>query len=91
MLTQFLVRWKNEYLPTLQCRRKWQQDRENLKEGDVVLLRDKALHRNDWPVGIIVRAYASDDGKIRKVDVRTGQDRKVFTRSVNDVVYLLSE
>lgn len=88
---QFCVRWKNEYLPTLQCRRKLQQDRENIKEGDVVLLRDKALHRNDWPVGIIVRAYASDDGKIRKVDVRTGQDRKVFTRSVNDVVYLLFE
>ncbi|XP_062592960.1 uncharacterized protein LOC134254474 [Saccostrea cucullata] len=88
---QFWVRWKNEYLPTLQHRRKWQQDSENLKEDDVVLLRDKTLHRNDWPLGIIVKTYASDDSKIRKVEVRTGKDRKVFTRSVNDVVLLVSE
>ena len=32
------------------------KDRENLKESDIVLLRDKTHHRNDWPVGVIVKA-----------------------------------
>lgn len=88
---QFWARWKKEYLPTLQHRKKWQQDRENLKESDIVLLRDKTHHRNDWPVGVIVKAYTSDDSRVRKVDVLTGQDRRVFTRPVSDVVLLLSE
>lgn len=88
---QFWARWKKKYLSTLQHRKKWQQDRENLKESDIVLLRDKTHHRNDWPVGVIVKAYTGDDSKVRKVEVRIGQDRRVFTRPVSDVVLLLSE
>lgn len=37
----FWARWRREYLSTLQCRCKWQSTRQNLKEGDVVLLKDK--------------------------------------------------
>lgn len=36
---------ENTCLPCLQNRRKWTDARPNLKEGDVVLLRDKSVHR----------------------------------------------
>ena len=91
LANSFWLRWKNEYLPTLQLRRKWQQDRKNLQEGDIVLLREESAHRNDWPVGVIVKAHMSDDDCVRKVDVRLGRDGKVFTRPVKEVVVLLSE
>lgn len=50
---RFWTRWKGEYLNTLQNRRKWIEARPNLKEGDVVLLRDKSVHRNQWPLTVI--------------------------------------
>ena len=52
----FWKRWRVEYLQTLQVRRKWKDERENVKSGDVVLLRDKGCHRNEWPTGIVETA-----------------------------------
>lgn len=87
----FWTRWKNEYLPSLQVRRKWQQDSTNLRDGDIVLLKDNSSHRNDWPIGIVLKTYFSEDNHVRKVDVRLGRDRKVYTRPVQEVILLLSE
>jgi len=36
----FWSRWRREYLTSLQSRSKWQEERRNLREGDVVLLKD---------------------------------------------------
>ncbi|XP_063758758.1 uncharacterized protein LOC134877255 [Eleginops maclovinus] len=44
----FWHRWRTEYLPTLQKRRKWEKEKRNLKEGDVILLKNDQLQRNDW-------------------------------------------
>ncbi|XP_052799499.1 uncharacterized protein LOC128231119 [Mya arenaria] len=87
----FWSRWKNEYLPTLQTRRKWQDDGKNVTNGDVVLLRDNSVHRNEWPIGVIVSTNFSEDGRVRSVDVRLGKDRKVYTRPVSELVLLLSK
>jgi hypothetical protein len=43
---KFWSRWRKEFLPTLQPRRKWKQESANLKEGDIVLLRNKEEVRN---------------------------------------------
>lgn len=64
----FWSRWKKEFLPILQPRRKWQTNLPNLKEGDVVLLQNKEAGRNDWPLALVAKAYPSDDGKVRKVN-----------------------
>ncbi|CAC5374701.1 unnamed protein product [Mytilus coruscus] len=89
LANQFWHRWKSEFLPSLQSRKKWQQDRKNVQEGDIVLMCDKSLHRNEWPVGIIIKTHTSDDNRVRKVDVRLGKDRKTFTRPVNELIVLL--
>lgn len=87
----FWHRWKNQYLSTLQDRRKWHSERPNLKEGDLVLLKDSQVKRNHWPMGIVVKAFPSHDGKVRKIEVRiaSGGDYKNFLRPITDTVLLL--
>lgn len=70
-------------------RHKWKQECRNLTEGDIVLMRDVSLHRNDCPIGVIERTYASSDGRVREVQVRLGKNRKLFTRPANEVVFVM--
>ena len=89
----FWTRWRKEYLPTLQPRRKWRNETRNLEEGDLVLLRWREASRNYWPLARITKAQASADGKVRKVDLVTAKDgsRKSYTRPVTEVILLRSE
>lgn len=63
----FWHHWKKEYLPTLQNQRKWQKEKPNLQEGDIVMLGDSQVKRNDWPMGIVVKNFTGRDEKVRKV------------------------
>ncbi|XP_060915861.1 uncharacterized protein LOC132991214 [Labrus mixtus] len=89
----FWKRWKGECLSTLQNRRKWTKDKPNVKDGDIVLLKDSQAHRNEWPMGLVIKALPSSDKKVRKVEVRIVQDgtAKVFLRPVSEIVILLSK
>ncbi|XP_069108940.1 uncharacterized protein [Argopecten irradians] len=84
----FWKRWKNEFLSSLQDRKKWQKDSRNVCEGDIVLLRDKTLHRNEWPMGVVSKAIVSSDSRVRKVEIRVGQDN-VYFRPASEVVVLV--
>ena len=86
---QFWDRWKKEYLPILQPRKKWHQSKQNIKVGDVVLMYDKALHRNEWTLGIVTKCHSSSDSLIRKVDLKLGRTEKVLTRPVHEIVLVL--
>ena len=89
----FWKRWRGEYLATLQNRRKWTEDKPNIKVGDVVLLKDHQAHRNNWPVGLVIKTFPSKDNKVRKAEVRTAKEGrvKVFLRPISEMVVLLSE
>ncbi len=89
----FWGRWKNEYVSGLQGRRKWRTARPNLQNGDVVLLKDTQEKRNDWPVGLITKTYPSQDGKVRKVEVKIIKkgEQRFFLRPVTEVVLLVSK
>lgn len=65
----FWQRWNKEYLNTLKKRRKWKDSVPNLKHGDIVLLRDKPVSRNEWPTGTIVNPLPGQDGRVRKAEV----------------------
>ena len=93
LANMFWTRWRKEYLPTIQPRRKWQNEARNLEEGDLVLLRCKESPRNYWPLARITKAYVSADSKVRKVDLVTAKDgsTKSYTRPVTEVILLRSE
>ncbi|XP_062592880.1 uncharacterized protein LOC134254337 [Saccostrea cucullata] len=89
----FWKRWKGEYLSGLQIRRKWNQQRENLKSGDVVLVRDSTACRNRWPLGLILRVFPSkDDGNVRTVEIRMFKDEKptILVRPISELVSLVN-
>ena len=87
----FWKRWRGEYLQTLQTRRKWFDKKRNLSEGDVVLLKEKDAARNDWPLGVVLRAMPSLDGCVRKAEVRVvrGERSTSYVRPVTEIVVLL--
>ncbi|XP_051810316.1 uncharacterized protein LOC127535739 [Acanthochromis polyacanthus] len=57
----FWKRWRQEYLSILQVRKKWTLDKDNIKEGDVVLVKDDLVKRNEWPIGLITKCIPSKD------------------------------
>ncbi|XP_061430017.1 uncharacterized protein LOC133356498 [Lethenteron reissneri] len=88
----FWRRWKNEYLTTLQVRNKWQSNRPDIQEGDLVLLKDNQAKRNEWPMGRILKSIPSADGKVRKVEVMIAKQgvARTFIRPIVEIVLLLS-
>ena len=82
----FWKRWIKEYLPTLQRRSKWNQVRESLKQGDLVLVVDETVPRGQWPTGIIQSVKESNDGLVRSAVVKTAKGMK--ERPITNIVVL---
>lgn len=67
----FWKRWIREYLPLLQERQKWNQRRNNLKVGDIVIIMDPAAPRGSWPLGRVLEAFCDKKGLVRSVRLQT--------------------
>lgn len=87
----FWKRWRQEYLTTLQPRRKWTEERRDIQVGDVVLLKDSQIKRNEWPTGLITKTILSQDNKVRKVEVKVVKQGtvKIYLRPISDLILLL--
>lgn len=72
MYQQFWRRWSSEYFHQLYQRSKWQTTSENLKEGNMVLLKDDNQPPSKWKLGRITNVCAGPDGNVRVVQVRHG-------------------
>jgi hypothetical protein len=68
----FWDRWKKEYVLQLQERDKWLKSKRNLQIGDIVLVLDDNVPRNQWKVAKVTEVYPSFDGLVRKVKVQLG-------------------
>lgn len=88
---EFWAKWSKEYLHTLQSRQKWHVPTDNLRIGDVVLMKDCDLHRSQWPLAVIINVFPSDDGLVRKVELKTIRaDRSVtYVRPITELVLLV--
>jgi len=58
-------RWKDEYLKELHKRNKWQVPTENLRVGDLVVIKDYNLPSNEWRLGRIDSVFPGADGNVR--------------------------
>ena len=89
LANEFWVRWKGEFLHTLQLRQKWVRPRRNLQQGDVVIVRNDNLPRNMWQIVRVEETYCDPDGYVRKATLAVGDvtlDDK--GRRVKNISYL---
>ena len=97
---EFWSAWKSDYLQVIMVRQKWQMEKENIKVGDVVIVKDDSIARGDWRIGVVTEARGETDGLVRNVEVRLGNrnlDKKekilreptVFRRPIQKVVVLV--
>ena len=84
---EFWRRWRAEYLPLLQRRQKWLAPQRNFKVGDLVLLVEESPHRNLWPKGVVEEVLPDRDDIVRRVKVRTA-DQKTFLRDIRKLCFL---
>lgn len=78
--------WSHSYLSNLQQRSKWFFEKDNVKIGDLVLLKEDNLAVCNWPLGRLVEVFPGKDGKIRVVDVKT--QHGVFKRPISKICIL---
>lgn len=74
--------WRREYLQNFQTRRKWWDDRPNLKVGDASLLKNNVEHRTDWLIDVITETYQRRYEKVRKDCVCVYREDKMVSTSV---------
>ena len=89
LANQFWLRWRQHYINTLTLRRKWRSHKENLKIGDIVLLRVKQTPRNQWPMAIVTDVKISDDNLVRRVIIKS--NGRQLERSIHDLVFLIAK
>jgi len=75
LLNEFWKRWQNEYLQTLQQRPKWNSEKADLRQGDIVIVKDENLPRNKWLLAVVEEVILSADSKVRKVLLRIATQR----------------
>ena len=60
-----------EYLSTLIPSKKWFEHDPPLKVGDLVLVMDNNIERNQWLKGIVTRVFPASDNEVRLVSLKT--------------------
>ncbi|GFW79874.1 integrase catalytic domain-containing protein [Trichonephila clavipes] len=76
----FWKKWSSEFISSLQPRKKWQDAQPNLKEDDIVLIKEEGPS-GTWPMARVLQVHPGNDGLVRVATVKT-QD-SVFKRPVH--------
>ena len=82
----FWKRWLKEYLPELNRRQKWHNEKPNICTGDIVLVMDENSPRGSWPLARVSDVFSGRDGLVRSVRLRTKSGQLV--RPITKVVLL---
>ena len=73
MKISFLKTWSHEYLQALQRRSKWNKIKENIKIGDIVLIKNELVPPSQWPLAKVVELHPGRDRFVRVVTVETAK------------------
>lgn len=71
MFHQYWKKWSNDYLTTLQTRSKWNKPHRNVKEGDIVLVKEDNLPPGKWAMGRVIETHPGSDGYVRVTTIKT--------------------
>ncbi|XP_037929746.1 uncharacterized protein LOC119664302 [Teleopsis dalmanni] len=80
---EFWRRWSKEYLNELQSRYKWKQQKANLCQGNLVIIKDDNLPMYKWPLGRVQQVYEGEDGLVRVADIKTANG--IFKRPLRSL------
>lgn len=72
---QFWSRWRKEYLANITLRQRWHTPRRNTQAGDIVIVKEEELPRNEWKLARVLEAYHDEDGLVRRVKLQMGERR----------------
>lgn len=84
MKNSFWTRWQKEYLHTLQQRHKWKFQDGNVKEGEVVLVKEDHMPPMKYAIGRIVKTFPGIDNIVRVVEVKT--QNGLIKRPINKLI-----
>ena len=83
----FWSQWKQQYLRDLQERNKWTKPQRKISVGDVILMREKNVKRNVWPMALVIDVKTGADNLVRSATVRTSTGN-VYTRPITEMILL---
>ena len=86
MVNAFWKAWYRDYLSMLHNRQKWKDTKEDLKEGELVLIVDHQMARGHWKMARVLQPIVTGS-HVRKARVRTA-DGKVWLRDRTNLVRL---
>ena len=87
---EFWSPWKKEYLATLQSRQKWTEPHRNFTVGDIVLLKDGDLPRQQWPLAMVIQTFPDElDGLVRSVELSVPSAKNTLKRPIHKIVILV--
>ncbi|XP_015375614.1 PREDICTED: uncharacterized protein LOC107170105 [Diuraphis noxia] len=69
----FWRHWSNEYLHTLQNKGRWLVNQENVKMGELVIIKDNKSSPLEWKLGGVHELIPGQDGVVRVVKLLTQQ------------------
>lgn len=77
MMQHFWDRWSNEYFRGLINRSKWTKINQNIRVGDLVVLKDENLPLLKWKLARVTETFPGKDEMVRSVTIKivTGLDR----------------
>ena len=88
---EFWVRWRKEFLWSLQPHHKWNEKHRNFQNGDIVLLKTDA-DRNQWPVAKVVGINSDAEGFVRSVKLLVGKTQndgeRILKRPIHKIILL---
>lgn len=79
-------KWSTQYLSDLHNRTKWTKQKDNLRVGTMVLLKEENLPPQRWLLGRVIKVHYGSDGNVRVAVVRTKDG--IYERGISKICVL---
>lgn len=72
-IQDFWKQWSNDYLHTLQQRKKWRAVQKNVQIGQLAIVKAENFPPTHWALGRITKVHTGKDGLVRSVSIMIGR------------------